>query len=109
MLRWMLPAAVLWTAASMPLVAGDAIISELKPVKVDLPESDRIFPGPGADAINNNCLACHSAGMVLNQPELSRQIWTAEVDKMIGVYKAPVAAEDVGPIVDYLASRKGVQ
>jgi hypothetical protein len=109
MLRRMLPAAVLWTAASMPLVAGAAIISELKPVKVDLPESDRMFPGPGADAINNNCLACHSAGMVLNQPELSRQVWTAEVDKMISIYKAPVAAEDVGPIVDYLASRKGVQ
>jgi hypothetical protein len=43
---------------------------ELKSVKIDLPDSDRMFTG--ADAINNNCLACHSAGMVLNQPELSK-------------------------------------
>jgi hypothetical protein len=110
MFRSLLPAVILGSAASMPLVAGAATISELKPVKVDLPDSNRMFPaGPGSDAINNNCLACHSAGMVLNQPELSKQAWTAEVNKMINNYKAPVAAEDVGPIVDYLASRKGVK
>jgi hypothetical protein len=40
---------------------------------------------------------------------LSKQAWTAEVNKMINTYKAPIAAEDVGPIVDYLASRKGVK
>jgi hypothetical protein len=110
MFRSLLLAFVLWSAASMPFVAGAATISELKPVKVDLPDSNRMFPpGPGSDAINNNCLACHSAGMVLNQPELSKQAWAAEVNKMINIYKAPVAAEDVGPIVDYLASRKGVK
>jgi hypothetical protein len=109
MFRCLLPAVVLGSAASMPLAVGAATISELKPVKVDLPDSNRMFPGPGSDAINNNCLACHSAGMVLYQPELSKQAWTAEVSKMISIYKAPVAAEDVGPIVDYLASRKGVK
>lgn len=78
---------------------------ELKSVSVDLPDSDRMFPGGAeADAINNNCLACHSAGMVLNQPALSKDVWTAEVNKMIKTYKAPVAAEDVGPIIDYLAA-----
>jgi hypothetical protein len=108
MFRNLLPAVVLLSAVSS--VAGAATISELKSVNVDLPDSDRVFPaGPGSYAINNNCLACHSAGMVLNQPELSKQAWTAEVNKMIDAYKAPVAAEDVGPIVDYLASRKGVK
>jgi len=69
-----------------------------------------MFPaGPGSDAINNNCLACHSADMVLNQPALSKQAWAAEVNKMINNYKAPVAAEDVGPIVDYLAALKGAK
>ncbi len=30
---------------------------------IEMPTSDRIFPdGPGAEAVNNNCLACHSAG-----------------------------------------------
>jgi hypothetical protein len=75
---------------------------------LDLPDSDRTFPeGPGADAINNNCLACHSAGMVLNQPALSKDAWTAEVNKMITVYKVPVAPEDVGSIVDYLTRKQG--
>lgn len=35
---------------------------------IELPAGDALFPGgSGADAINNNCLACHSADMVLNQ------------------------------------------
>ena len=109
MSRNLLPAVLVLGAASMPFVARAATPFELKSVKIDLPDSDRMFPGPGSDAINNNCLACHSAGMVLNQPELSKQAWTDEVDKMINIYKAPVAAEDVGPIVDYLASRKGTK
>jgi hypothetical protein len=82
---------------------------ELKPVKVDLPDRERMFPGPGSDAINNNCLGCHSTGMVLNQPELSKQVWAAEVNKMINAYKAPIAPEDVGPIVEYLARLKGAK
>jgi hypothetical protein len=76
----------------------------LKSVSVDLPDSDQMFPGgPEADAINNNCLACHSAGMVLTQPTLSETAWTAEVNKMINTYKAPVAPEDVDAIIAYLA------
>lgn len=112
MLRNFLPAFILLGllgAASMPLVVRAATPLDLKSVKIDLPDSDRMFPGPGSDAINNNCLACHSAGMVLNQPELSKQAWMAEVNKMINAYKAPVAPEDVGPIVDYLSRVKGTQ
>jgi hypothetical protein len=110
MFRNLVSAAVLLGAASMPLVARAATPFQLKPVKIDLPDSDKMFPdGPGSDAINNNCLACHSADMVLNQPALSIQAWTAEVDKMINNYKAPVAPEDVGPIVDYLARLKGAK
>ena len=99
---------ILCAVSALPMArAGSSI--DLKPVKLDLPDSDRMFGGPGADAINNNCLACHSAGMVLNQPDLSKQAWAAEVNKMINAYKAPVVAEDVGAIVDYLARVKGVK
>jgi cytochrome c5 len=80
----------------------------LQSVRVDIPDRETTFPGPGSDAINNNCLVCHSAGMVLNQPSLPKAAWQAEVDKMIHVYKAPVAPEDVAAIVDYLAKIKGV-
>jgi hypothetical protein len=110
MSRNLLPAVVLLGVVSMPLVARAATPSELKPVKIDLPDSDKMFPqGPGSDAINNNCLACHSADMVLNQPELSKQAWAAEVNKMVNAYKAPVAPEDVGAIVEYLSRIKGAE
>jgi mono/diheme cytochrome c family protein len=110
MFRKLLWAVILSSAASMPFAAWAATPLQLKSVKVDLPDSDRMFPtGPGSDAINNNCLACHSADMVLNQPALSKQGWAAEVNKMINNYKAPVAPEDVATIVDYLTSLKGAK
>jgi mono/diheme cytochrome c family protein len=109
MLRKLLAVIVLLGMASISLVVRAAPF-ELKSVKVDLPDSDRMFPkGQGSDAINNNCLACHSAGMVLNQPSLSKQAWAAEVNKMINNYKAPIAPEDVGAIVEYLTALKGAK
>jgi hypothetical protein len=110
MSRKCLWAVILLSAASMSFVARAATPLQLKSVKIDLPDSDKMFPdGPGSDAINNNCLACHSAGMVLNQPVLSKQAWAAEVNKMINNYKAPVAPEDVATIVDYLTDLKGAK
>jgi len=110
MSRNLLPMVVVLGLVSAALVAHAATPFELKPVKIDLPDSDKMFPdGPGADAINNNCLACHSADMVLNQPALPGQAWAAEVNKMINNYKAPIAPEDVGTIVEYLAALKGTK
>jgi hypothetical protein len=110
MFRNFLPTVILLGVASMPFVARAATPFELKSVKIDFPDSDKMFAdGPGSDAINNNCLACHSADMVLNQPALSKQAWAAEVNKMINNYKAPVAPEDVGAIVEYLTAVKGAK
>ena len=47
--------------------------------------------------------------MVLIQPSLSKEAWTTEVNKMINNYKAPVAPEDAGPIVEYLTALKGAK
>jgi hypothetical protein len=103
MFRNVLPLVIVLGIAA-PLT-GVAAPIELKSVNLDLPESDRMFPdGPGSDAINNNCLACHSAGMVLNQPAMSKDAWKSEVNKMINNYKAPVAPEDVTTIVEYLVA-----
>lgn len=96
-------------AAAAPSIAAGGGVT-LHSVSIDLPDSDRAFPGgAAADAINNNCLACHSAGMVLTQPVLSRAAWQAEVEKMRAAYKAPVAPQDVPAIVDYLANLNGGQ
>jgi cytochrome c5 len=100
------------------LVAGVAFASPaapaanapltLKSVDVTLPDSDRALPdGPGVDAVQNNCVSCHSAGMILTQPALPKAVWEAEVAKMRNVYKAPVDDKDVPDIVGYLAAVKG--
>jgi hypothetical protein len=93
-------------ATSRAASADSALV--LKSVSVQLPTGDRTFPdGPGADAINNNCLVCHSAGMVLNQPAMSETAWAGEVQKMRSVYKAPVSDQDAAAIVAYLTRLKG--
>lgn len=81
----------------------------LKAENIKLPESTRVFPGagPGASSANSYCLTCHSAGMVMNQPDLSKDAWLAEVSKMINVMKAPIPEDQVAVIVDYLVSIKG--
>ena len=109
MMRTFLPIALAAGVALSPCCAQAEGKLSLRSVSVDLPAGDRMFPGgSGADAINNNCLACHSAGMVLNQPALPKAEWEAEVDKMRAAYKAPIDAKDVDAILDYLVSIKGM-
>jgi hypothetical protein len=97
-------------AALLPLPDHAQPLQTPKSASIDLPQGNFQFPpGPGSDAITNNCLACHSAGMVLNQPSLPKATWEAEVRKMINIYKAPVAPEDVPAIVAYLIATKGTE
>ena len=108
MLRAVLPMVTVLGLALLPYPGQAASITTLKSLKLDVPTSDTMFPaGPGSDAINNNCLACHSADHVLNQPSLSREAWQEVVSKMITAYKAPVSPDDAKAIVDYLVRTKG--
>jgi cytochrome c5 len=99
---------VLIAAAAPCSVAAD-VPRDLQSISVELPDdSNTQFPaGPGSDVVNNNCLACHSVDEVLNQPNGSKAHWKETVEKMINVYKAPVAATDVDAIADYLTRIKG--
>jgi len=100
--------ALLCATTVLPTAEAANTIKLFKSVNVDLPFGDRMFPdGPGSDAINNNCLACHSAAMVLNQPPLARATWRSEVDKMRASYKAPISDTDAASIVDYLTRIRG--
>jgi cytochrome c553 len=108
--RALLPIALVAGVACAPVCAQAAGKLSLKSVSVDLPAGDSMFPnGPSADAMNNNCLACHSADMVLNQPALPKAQWEAEVNKMRTVYRAPIDPKDVDAILDYLVSVKGAK
>jgi cytochrome c5 len=108
MLRAVLPTIAVLGLVVLPHLGKPATITTLKSPKLDVPTSDTMFPaGPGSDAINNNCLACHSADHVLNQPSLSRAAWQEIVNKMITAYKAPISPDDAKAIVDYLVRTKG--
>jgi hypothetical protein len=108
--RALLPLALVGGFAFASFCAQAQSQLTLKSISVELPPGDDMFPnGPGADAINDNCLACHSADMVLNQPALPKAQWEAQVNLMRMAYKAPIDPKDVDAIVDYLVSVKGVK
>ena len=81
---------------------------QAKPVTYRLPEETAQFkPGPNLEAAQTNCTGCHSADYIQTQPrgqKFGKDFWTAEVNKMIKVYGAPIDQADVGKIVDYLST-----
>ena len=102
---------LLSTAVFLSLVIAypvNATSIKLNSTKVEYPTSDTLFSGEDADAINNNCLACHSADHVLNQPLLSKDAWEEVVHKMVTAYKAPISADDEKQIVEYLVRTKSI-
>ena len=85
-------------AAMLLLVGAPALAQEDKVVLKD---------GPGKDKVGQ-CLACHSLDYIpMNSRFLDKSGWTAEVNKMINVYKAPIAKEDVEAIAGYLEENYG--
>lgn len=84
---------------------GQADSFAFRNTSITLPEDTTTLPdGPGVEAVTTNCLACHSAAMILTQPRLTRKVWEAEVEKMAKVYKAPIDPAAVPQIVDYLVA-----
>jgi mono/diheme cytochrome c family protein len=91
------------TAAVDPAASGP--VQKWAKVSVELPAGDTAFPpGNGADIANGQCLICHSAGMVLRQPPLTLDEWTGEINKMRNSFGAPLPAEQVGALAQYLVS-----
>jgi hypothetical protein len=108
MLRVILPVIVIVSAMATPTVSAEPV--ELESTTIELPYGDMKFPpGPGVEAVSRNCIFCHSAGMVLYQPALSKSAWTKIVDKMVDVYKAPINPDDIPEIVDYLMHIRGAE
>lgn len=63
---------------------------------------------PKRDVVAGNCVMCHSLDYIpMNSPFLDRKGWEATVNKMVNVMKAPIRAEDVPVIVDYLTKYYG--
>ena len=110
MFRILLPTVMISGAILLPLTGHTQPLTELKSLKLEVPTSDMLLPaGPGSDVTNNNCLACHSADHMLNQPPLPKATWEEVVTKMINAYKAPITSKDAAVIVEYLTSTKGTK
>ncbi len=78
------------------------------PVHVDFPVSETPFPpGTGSEIATSQCLICHSAGMILRQPPLTQEQWLAEINKMRSAFGAPIPANQVDALANYL-SRIGI-
>ncbi|WP_309499926.1 sulfite:cytochrome C oxidoreductase subunit B [Sulfurovum sp.] len=58
--------------------------------------------GKGFDAIQANCLTCHSFGYITNQGRQSKAFWHEKVKKMIIHFKAPMDEAAVTTTTDYL-------
>lgn len=97
-----LAAAALTLAAGMGLAA----MAQAKPLKIMLPDETAAFkPGTNREVVMNNCTACHSSDYIQTQPrgpKFKKDFWTAEVNKMIKVYGAPIEEGDIPKIVEYL-------
>lgn len=52
------------------------------------------------------CSMCHSLKYIATQPDFPKDIWEAEVHKMVDKYKAPIDSVTGAKIVDYLVSIK---
>lgn len=89
---------ILTTLAAAAIAADDWTLPLEKPV---------LKPAPGMELVQSNCLICHSTEYITTQPLLTRDQWKASVTKMQQKYGAPVTAEAVEPLLDYLVASYG--
>jgi len=81
------------------VAAGGAMAQEDKIVLKD---------GPGKDKAMQ-CTICHSLDYIpMNSRFMDKAHWTAEANKMIKVFGAPIPLSDVDAISTYLAQNYGV-
>ena len=70
----------------------------------------RLKNAPQAALVRARCSICHSADYIqMNSPFLNKAGWDAEVRKMIKVMGAPIPADEVAQIVDYLSTYYGTE
>ena len=89
------------------LLAATPMIAQVKE-KIEVPYM--AFPikmGKGFDAVQANCLMCHSFGYIINQGRQSRAFWKGKIDKMIVHFKAPISEQDAKIIEEYLFEHYG--
>ncbi|WP_017670814.1 hypothetical protein [Blastomonas sp. AAP53] len=82
----------------------------MEPVSYQLPEETvpEALADAGAEAVVNNCSACHSLEYITTQPPgMGEKFWHDEVTKMVKVYSAPIEPDQVEVIAKILNDRFG--
>jgi hypothetical protein len=83
---------------------GTLAVSAALAAETPIPLKD----APGRAAVENLCSGCHSLDYIrINAPFMNKQTWTAEVNKMINAFAAPIPQNDAAAIIDYLAANYG--
>ena len=91
----------------MNLIAISSLFAQVES-EVEVPYIPyEIKMGKGFDAVQANCLMCHSFGYIINQGPQSKEFWAKKVEKMIVHFKAPMTKEDVVTVTDYLFEHYG--
>ncbi|WP_209442081.1 c-type cytochrome [Neoroseomonas oryzicola] len=86
-------------ALGLALVAGSAMAEDVE-----------LRPGAGRELVEQNCNSCHTSAYVqMNSAFLNEAGWTAEVNKMVNVFHAPVPPEDIPRIIAYLTAQYGAR
>ncbi len=89
-----------YVLAAIFLTVAAGVAAQEKPI----PLKD----APGRATTENLCSGCHSLDYIrINAPFMNRQTWTAEVNKMVQAFGAPIQMNDANAIIDYLAVNYG--
>lgn len=89
---------------SWVIAAREPQVERFAVAAADEPE---IPPGKHRALFQASCTICHSTRLVFSQPPFPREKWAEIVHKMAAAYGAPLAGEDEGRIVAYLAGLDG--
>ena len=95
---------LVWAASSSPGAPPDIVWHDKA---FNIPTRGEMFQGPDAELLNQDCVICHSAMFVKEQPALPAATWRAEVLKMKNVFGAPVDEKDVSALVKALVAQHG--
>lgn len=99
-------AIVALTALALALGGCKEAAPTFAEASITLPDAEPSFPaGPGVEAVSNNCAACHSPDMILNQPKQTREQWAKSIEKMRKVFKAEIDPAVEPAILDYLEAQ----
>ena len=85
-----------------------ALLLAAAPAAIAAERAVALKDAQGRDTVEAMCAGCHSLDYIpLNSPFMNKQTWTAEVNKMVNAFGAPIPQPDVAKIIDYLSANYG--